>query len=233
MKNTQKLKIEQWFFSQIKKGKYTSFKPIPSELELIEYFSVSRMTVRSVIDKLKILGVLYSRQGSSIYVSPFYSANLSLKQEEILKIDFVEVLPTQQSITPKILETFQSDGVRDKWMGYVKIYFKDDKPLSYSISWINKTYCKDLEFKYLKNNSFINYVVDNFPNKCTRNDINTLEKISNSDMSILQLSADDKYVPTTYSGYYSTEGKLLQVRILKTIPSKFKYYSHKNKIIDW
>jgi DNA-binding FadR family transcriptional regulator len=72
------------------------------------------MTIRAVVDKLRTLGVLYSRKGSSIYVSPFYSANLVIRTEITIGANKVDVLPTAQDVPKSVLEMFQSDGIRNK-----------------------------------------------------------------------------------------------------------------------
>ncbi len=53
----------------IQSKKWVEGERLPSELELAEYFDVSRATIRSAIKSLQLSGVLYSRSGSGTYIS--------------------------------------------------------------------------------------------------------------------------------------------------------------------
>lgn len=49
---------------------------LPGERELAELFNVSRPTIREAVKALSVLGVLKSRHGGGIYVSPLEAADL-------------------------------------------------------------------------------------------------------------------------------------------------------------
>lgn len=55
--------------SWIKDGKLQPHDKIPSEHQLCECFSVSRMTVRQALSKLKEEGVIYTRHGKGVFVA--------------------------------------------------------------------------------------------------------------------------------------------------------------------
>ena len=55
--------------SWIKDGKLQPHDKIPSERQLCERFSVSRMTIRQALSKLKEEGVIYTRHGKGMFVA--------------------------------------------------------------------------------------------------------------------------------------------------------------------
>jgi GntR family transcriptional repressor for pyruvate dehydrogenase complex len=63
--------------SEIIVGTWAPGSRIPSENDLADSFGVSRMTVRSAIYKLNILGLVYTKQGDGTYVKDF-SAGMHL-----------------------------------------------------------------------------------------------------------------------------------------------------------
>lgn len=69
-KNTQTTveRIVETILAGIEKGTFTQGSALPAQRQLAEYFDVSRNAVREAIKVLEGLGVLYSKQGSGIYV---------------------------------------------------------------------------------------------------------------------------------------------------------------------
>lgn len=67
--NTPKyVKIQNYILEAIKAGKYVPGSKLPTEKELSEQFSVSRITVNKALKELSVAGVLESRRGSGTYV---------------------------------------------------------------------------------------------------------------------------------------------------------------------
>lgn len=69
-KNTQTTveRIVETILAGIEKGTFSQGSALPAQRQLAEYFDVSRNVVREAIKVLEGLGVLYSKQGSGIYV---------------------------------------------------------------------------------------------------------------------------------------------------------------------
>ena len=82
-------KLEQ----MIAKGEYPVGSRIPTEVELMEIFKVSRNTIREAIQSLNSAGVLDVRQGDGTYVksSNRFDANMNLKYEQVSLEDIREV----------------------------------------------------------------------------------------------------------------------------------------------
>ena len=60
-------------FSRITTGEYPLNEKLPSEHALAEEFGVSRPVLRTALERLRMEGVLYSRQGAGNYVRPVTS----------------------------------------------------------------------------------------------------------------------------------------------------------------
>lgn len=61
-------RVYHLLYSRISNGDYPSNQKLPPELELAEEFGVSRPVVRAALDKLRLEGLVYSRQGAGSYV---------------------------------------------------------------------------------------------------------------------------------------------------------------------
>lgn len=55
--------------AQIESGKYHTHQRLPSERELSEHYSVSRMTVRQALDALNQAGLIYGKVGKGTFIS--------------------------------------------------------------------------------------------------------------------------------------------------------------------
>ncbi len=60
--------IEEFILSKVDSGEYPPGSKIPTEAELQSMFGVSRITVRSALERLKERGVLVSRPGKGTFV---------------------------------------------------------------------------------------------------------------------------------------------------------------------
>lgn len=73
--------IEDWIKEQIETGVLKPGDQIPSELEMVDRFLISRMTVRRAIERLAVSGVLYRIPGKGTFVAeektPYTPATVS------------------------------------------------------------------------------------------------------------------------------------------------------------
>lgn len=75
----------------VKAGNLRPGERLPGERELAELFSVSRPTIREAVKALTVLGVLKSRHGGGIFVSPLEAADLLGPLSFFLSLRDVEV----------------------------------------------------------------------------------------------------------------------------------------------
>jgi GntR family transcriptional regulator len=64
------LQIEEELRGLVKSGELPALSRVPSENELTERFSVSRMTARKALDRLVADGILFRRPGKGTFVAP-------------------------------------------------------------------------------------------------------------------------------------------------------------------
>lgn len=91
--NALYMDIYQKILNDIRCGKYPENTPLPSEESLCGIYKVSRTTIRRSLAMLKQVDMVYSVQGSGVYVKPhvftqslssFYSFTDSLKRDHVL-----------------------------------------------------------------------------------------------------------------------------------------------------
>lgn len=75
--------IKQYICQQIELGKWEQNKKVPSENELAEQFSVSRMTARRALQELTEQGILIRSQGAGTFVATFKSQSSILEIRNI------------------------------------------------------------------------------------------------------------------------------------------------------
>ncbi len=75
--------IKEFIFSQIESGNWPEHSRVPSEHELCDQFSVSRMTARRALQELTEQGVLYRTQGVGSFVASAKSQSALLEIRNI------------------------------------------------------------------------------------------------------------------------------------------------------
>lgn len=75
--------IKQFICQQIESGAWPEHEKVPSENELAEQFSVSRMTARRALQELTEQGILVRTQGAGTFVATFKSQSSLLEIQNI------------------------------------------------------------------------------------------------------------------------------------------------------
>jgi GntR family histidine utilization transcriptional repressor len=76
-------RIKQFICDQIESGNWPEHEKVPSENELAEQFSVSRMTARRALQELTEQNILVRSQGAGTFVAPFKSQSSLLEIKNI------------------------------------------------------------------------------------------------------------------------------------------------------
>lgn len=125
---------------------------IPSENTLCEKFSLSRLTVRQGINKLKNEGYLYSKRGSGNFVNPkkitytissnttFTNEILKLKKVPSIKLLEMKTIKADEEIAKKLNIREAEEVLYIKNMRLV-----DDVPFLFAEYYMNKSLLKDIE----------------------------------------------------------------------------------------
>tara|TARA_R110000787_G_scaffold107362_5_gene215250 strand:+ start:315 stop:1025 length:711 start_codon:yes stop_codon:yes gene_type:complete len=83
VKTTKYSVIKQFICEKIESGQWLEHSKVPSENELAEQFSVSRMTARRALQELTEQGLLVRSQGSGTFVATFKSQSSLLEIRNI------------------------------------------------------------------------------------------------------------------------------------------------------
>lgn len=133
--------IESYLRENIRNEKFPPKSAIPTEKELCEMFSVSRMTVRHAIDNLIFEGLLYRVKGSGTYVSS-KKIERSLEKSQLSHDSTIEQL--EADVKSKVISLELTDDVRlvkDKiqcdpgafFWKLKRVRFLDQTPVLYEI----------------------------------------------------------------------------------------------------
>lgn len=154
--------IKDDFINKIENGIYFPGNELPSENELIEQYSVSRITVRRAIDELYHSGYIEKRQGKRGYVRETAKTqeltSISSYTEEILKQGMVpsrKVIASELRLcTPDEQATLKLDKT-DAVFHLNRIVYADDKPLCYTSTSLPYKFFRDIEqYNFSKNSLY-------------------------------------------------------------------------------
>lgn len=152
--------IHQSLREMIAAGKVAPGKPVPSERELSEHFSVSRMTARQALRALRQDGLAYRERGLGTFVAKrkvdVHTRNLAGFTEDMLQrglqpsskvIRLNREMPSQTNLDELGLkagaEVFRLERLR----------LADGTPMAYEINFIPVALCPDLAERDLANDS--------------------------------------------------------------------------------
>ena len=127
--------------SDIAQGRLRPFEKLPSEIELMAQYGVSRITVRQAVDLLVRRGLAVRRHGKGTFISgpalnydlhelrgiyeTLRATGLSLRTK---LIDFAPHAPTER--VRKLL------GARKRSMRLKRLYYVDERPLGLLVCWL-------------------------------------------------------------------------------------------------
>jgi len=112
VKSTQKQNVVNDVFEQLRKklmdGSWAPGSRLPSELELCSTLNVSRVSVRSAVQRLRDLGIVITRQGSGSYIrEDFTPQTLNTKLRPVMNLskeEFHDMMIFRQTMEFKCME---------------------------------------------------------------------------------------------------------------------------------
>jgi GntR family transcriptional regulator len=160
-------------------------KPIPAEVEISEYFGISRPTVRQAINELVVEGYLYRVKAKGTFVS-----RPKITQDFLLTLDSFNNEMRKKGLVPytKILEKeiVKSDekvakaldlGPETDVIKLTRLRFADDEPIVFVITYIPYNLCPAIMKHDLKNESLYE-IIEKESGKLISSAMRTLECIS-------------------------------------------------------
>lgn len=160
--------IKQFICQKIESGTWEQNKKVPSENELAEQFSVSRMTARRALQELTEQGVLVRSQGAGTFVATFKS------QSSILEIRSIadEIFERGHQHTSKTL-TLEKVNVTHELAILLNVSTSDSVYYSELLHFENNDPIQ-LEQRYVNSTLVPDYINQNF-NQITPHEYLTLE----------------------------------------------------------
>jgi len=134
---------------KIENGDFQEDEMIPSERELMITYKVSRITVRRAIEELCNAGFLYKVHGKGTFVKgDRHTQNLFSIISCTEDIKSMGMTPSRVVIKKNVEEVSTkirkklSLNTNDKVFNLARIYYADDSPVNYSMTFQNSRYIK-------------------------------------------------------------------------------------------
>ncbi|CRX36979.1 / yvoA / HTH-type transcriptional repressor yvoA /:462562 Reverse [Candidatus Hepatoplasma crinochetorum] len=205
----------------IRKKKYKVGDKIPTEKELIEQFFCSKETVRKAIRQLVDKNFLFSLQGKGVFVSQFFNFEFNLRTiKDEARLATFSRHPINYKI-PKIVKEnfpFNFNYESKKSLKYIKLYFKGDKTIFYTINWILTENILNLTEKELLNNGKRKIFECKLIKKIYQKNI--LTKPTKFDRFLF--NDNNEYYPTTFNYYFDKNEKLIGISLIKIFPNYYQ-----------
>lgn len=130
--------VEEILRERIRAGTYTPGSRMPSESELSDEFGVSRATLRTVLAKLAVNGLILRKQGDGTYVNikiREINAHQGYLWEFVRIIETNGYKPTIKSIVKKKKAATEEEAVAlgiepgDDLLALTRLFYADDRPV--------------------------------------------------------------------------------------------------------
>lgn len=130
--------VEELLRGRIRDGTYTPGSRMPSESDLSEEFGVSRATVRTVLAKLAVNGLILRKQGDGTYVNVRVrelGAHLGNLWEFARIIETNGYKPTIKSLSVETKLATENEAVAlvlepgDELLSLTRLFYADDQPV--------------------------------------------------------------------------------------------------------
>ncbi|MDL2295429.1 GntR family transcriptional regulator [Lachnospiraceae bacterium OttesenSCG-928-E19] len=156
---------------QIQNGQYKAGEQIPTEIQLLELYPVSRITIRRTIDELCAQGVLVKRQGKGTFVE---APKIYRKIENDNNMSFSIACqingkkPSSHIISCNVVEAQNWQAEFLNLSGDLRLYdiervlLADDLPIIYEHIYIPMVSVPDLQVQKLENGSFVRLLKEEY-----------------------------------------------------------------------
>jgi GntR family transcriptional regulator len=133
--------IKKDIIRKIEMEEYLAGETIPSERMLMDYYQVSRITIRKAVDELVMEGYLYKVQGKGTYVKTDENSHdlfaITSCTEDVIKMGLV---PTKKVIVSTIVpaDTSKAKALRllpgEKIFRLGRVLYASGEPLNYTVT---------------------------------------------------------------------------------------------------
>ncbi len=210
-------KFEKFIIESINSKKYSPLDKIHSEAQLMSLTGVSKMTIRSSINKLINTGYLISVPKKGVYVSPFVN-ELSVEGNyfHFFKSK-VKTMKSNEKEIPYDLRKFSDENMKSiDFISFIRFYYNENNELiAFSNNWIDKKTIKD-EKKLLNANHF--QINSYFKPKVVFNKISMLASTQFDRITLKEPNTE--FIPTIFS---------IQIQEGSVVPQFFRMFTIKPK----
>ena len=170
--------IAEYITMMLKNGRLSAYEKLPPEEELRNIFSVSRTTIRHSLDHLLHEGLLYKKQGKGTFWTEKAAELVNNKKQSGINRELFNISDkttvrmiskSREEVDPLILDLLKVPA-SNKVIVFRRTRYHDDKPMSFTVNYINEKYGNLLEKEHLQNQTMLE----------------ALEKIANVDIGIIQ-----------------------------------------------
>jgi len=161
--------LYQILLSQIRDGTWQPDEMLPTEVDLVKEYNLSRSTVRQAMDMLVNDGLIFRRRGQGTFVSkPTIDQSLNrivsfwedMHQrgfEPSTKVLSSEVIPASEDVAEILNIT-----IGDELASLVRLRLADGEPMSIEHSLLVHQYCTGVMQEYFANNSLRQMLEQNY-----------------------------------------------------------------------
>lgn len=143
--------------SQIMAGQYREGERLPTQEQLAEQFSVSRITVRRAMADLQAAGLIRNEQGVGAFVQPREyggppEATLNFLQglQRVVQQTAVRVLALETRVPPESVRTALQLGAGAHALHVVRMRYRGKEPLLFLDAWLPERFVDRVSVKALK-----------------------------------------------------------------------------------
>ncbi len=153
--------LKKILFEYIQRNHENTEEPIPTEVEIAEYFNISRPTVRQAINELVVEGYLYRIKSKGTFISKpkikqeflvhldnFYSEMQKKGLKPSTKVLCTEIIESDKDISEALNIAIQSEVVK-----LCRLRYADDEPIVLVNTYLPRAKCVDIENKDFESRS--------------------------------------------------------------------------------
>jgi GntR family mannosyl-D-glycerate transport/metabolism transcriptional repressor len=219
------LQIKDKIKTYIKENNLEADDALPSENQLVELFSASRVTVRLAIDKLVEENLLYKKKGSGTYIKDLNHSKLISFTEEMKKLDieFSSKIIDFRIIEPdkSICEILEIDSTEKVY--YIKrLRFAENKKMVLEISYMPVNLFPDLSYEILEKSKY-EYVERKKGYRIKKSCQEIIPILPDENISILLDISENEPILKVNSKAYLENNKIFEYTIHFYNPKEYNY----------
>jgi GntR family transcriptional regulator len=156
------VQVSNWLRDQIERGIYAAEDRLPSESQMIDQFSVSRITVRRALQTLESDGLIYRHQGLGSFVSDNPPGRGDVRLTDIARDMETaglsvrsEVLHFKPEVAPARIASLLSLDDSTSVMRLDRLRYGNGEPIVFDVCWLPVFYAQLLDGKDLERHSIV------------------------------------------------------------------------------